>query len=136
LRKHHDYELHDGARSRRRGDRQRDERRREECRNFQLRLYWNGSRHSRQISARACGVVEDIRVTNIIMEDVLCPLTMNLYYACGAWETRRLRTSGFIRHRGHAALSPHPLSHITARRAKYAAAFLYGCLRLPVEDVS
>lgn len=31
------------------------------------------------------GVVEDVRVTNIIMRDVLCPVTVNLYYAVGVW---------------------------------------------------
>ena len=83
------------------------------------------------------GVVEDIRISNIVMSDVLCPITMNLYYACGAW--------------GDATVSdkrPHPidastpqfrrihLSHITARNVKYAAAFLYGLAEMPVEDIT
>jgi hypothetical protein len=83
------------------------------------------------------GLVEDVRVTNLIMNDVLCPFTMNLYYACGAW--------------GDTAISdkrPHPvdrgtprfrhiyLSHITARGVKVAAGFLYGLAEMPVEDVS
>ncbi len=82
------------------------------------------------------GVVEDIRVTNIIMEDVLCPVTLNLYYACGVWGDKTV-----------ADKQPHPvtdgtprfrrihLSHITARRAQYAAAFLYGLPEMPVEDI-
>lgn len=83
------------------------------------------------------GVVEDVRITNIVMTDVLCPFTMNLYYACGV--------------RGNAEVSdkrPHPitdgtprfrrihLSHVTAREVKYAAAFLYGLAEMPVEDIS
>jgi len=83
------------------------------------------------------GVVEDVRVTNIVMVGVLCPFTMNLYYAPGA--------------RGNKEVSdkkPHPvtaatprfrrihLSHITARQAQYAAAFLFGLAEMPVEDVS
>jgi hypothetical protein len=83
------------------------------------------------------GVVEDIRISNIVMTDVLCPITMNLYYACGA--------------RGDATVSdkrPHPVadstpqfrrihfSHITAREVKYAAAFLYGLAEMPVEDIT
>jgi hypothetical protein len=82
-------------------------------------------------------VVEDIRISNIVMTNVLCPLTMNLYYACGAW--------------GDTTVSdklPHPvtdrtpqfrrihLSHITAREVKYAAAFLYGLAEMPVEDIT
>ena len=53
VRKHHDYKLHDGARSRRRGHRQRDERRRAERRHLELCLYRNRSRHPHEISARA-----------------------------------------------------------------------------------
>jgi polygalacturonase len=83
------------------------------------------------------GVVEDIRISNIVMTDVLCPITLNLYYACGAW--------------GDTVVSdkqPHPVtadtpqfrrihfSHITARDAKYAAAFLYGLAEMPVEDIT
>jgi polygalacturonase len=83
------------------------------------------------------GVVEDIRVTNIVMENVLCPLTMNLYYACGAWgdqtvadKQSRPVTDGTPRFRRiH-------LSHITAREVKYAAGFLFGLAEMPLQDVS
>jgi hypothetical protein len=83
------------------------------------------------------GVVEDIRVTNIIMEDVLCPLTLNSYYACGAWGDKTVADK-----RPHPVTDGTPhfrhihLSHITARRAKYAAALLYGLPEMPVEDIS
>lgn len=83
------------------------------------------------------GVVEDIRISNIVMTDVLCPLTMNLYYACGAWGDTRVsdkqaqpvtdRTPQFRRIH---------FSHITAREVKYAAAFLYGLAEMPVEDIT
>jgi len=83
------------------------------------------------------GVVEDIRISNIVMADVLCPITMNLYYACGAWGDTTVSDK-----------QPHPvtdstpqfrrihLSHITARDVKYAAAFLYGLAEMPVEDIT
>ena len=83
------------------------------------------------------GVVEDIRVTNVIMVDVLCPFTVNLYYACGAWGDKVV-----------ADRQPHPvtagtpqvrrisLSHITARQVKLAAGFVAGLPEMPVEDVS
>jgi len=83
------------------------------------------------------GVVEDIRVTNVIMVDVLCPFTVNLYYACGAWGDKVVSDR-----------QPHPvtagtpqvrrisLSHITAREVKLAAGFVAGLPEMPVEDVS
>jgi polygalacturonase len=33
------------------------------------------------------GTVENVRISNLIMDGVLCPFTMNLYYGCGAWGT-------------------------------------------------
>jgi polygalacturonase len=83
------------------------------------------------------GVVEDVRISNIVMTDVLCPITMNLYYACGAWGDTTV-----------ADKQPHPVtdstpqfhhihfSHITARDVKYAAAFLYGLAEMPIEDIT
>jgi len=83
------------------------------------------------------GVVEDIRADNIVMTDVLCPFTMNLYYAPGAWGNKLI-----------ADKRPQPvnegtprfrrihLSHITAHNVKVAAAFLYGLAEMPIEDIS
>jgi polygalacturonase len=83
------------------------------------------------------GIVEDVRATNIVMSDVLCPFTMNLYYAPGAWGDQTV-----------ADKRPHPvgdgtprfrrihLSQITARQVKVAAGFLYGLPEMPVEDIS
>ena len=83
------------------------------------------------------GVVEDIRVSNLIMDGVLCPFTMNLYYHIGVRgnteisdknprsvddSTPRLRRIHF--------------SHITAREVKHAAGFLYGLAEMPLEDIS
>ena len=83
------------------------------------------------------GFVEDIRASNIVMTDVLCPFTMNLYY--------------HINKRGDKYVSdkqPQPItagtpifrrihySHITAHNSQFAAAFLYGLPEMPIEDVS
>jgi polygalacturonase len=83
------------------------------------------------------GIVEDVRVTNVIMTGVLCPFTVNLYYACGAWGDRdvadkqpRPVTAGTPRvRRIH-------LSHVTARDVKLAAGWIYGLPEMPVEEVS
>lgn len=83
------------------------------------------------------GLVEDIRISNIVMTDVLCPFTLNLYYACGAWGDSEVADK---RPRPITDGTPHfrniHLSHITAREVKYAAAFLYGLAERPVEDIS
>lgn len=83
------------------------------------------------------GVVEDIRVSNLVMKEVLCPFTMNLYYAPGAWGNAEI-----------ADKRPHPVnagtprfrrihySHITAREVKLAAGFLFGLAEMPVEEIT
>lgn len=84
------------------------------------------------------GVVEDIRINNIVMKDVLCPFIANLYYFCGpkgkdkyVWdkdpypitsETPAFRRIHF--------------SNITAREVRAAAGFIYGLSEMYVEDVS
>jgi len=82
------------------------------------------------------GVVEDIRVSNVLMDGVRCPFTMNLFYSYGVTDpelafdknprpvnqgTPHFRRIGF--------------SHISARKAQYAAAFLLGLPEMPIEDV-
>ncbi|MGN7940226.1 glycoside hydrolase family 28 protein [Virgibacillus sp. 6R] len=84
------------------------------------------------------GIVEDIRVSNIVMNGVICPFIANLYYFCGprgkekyVWdknpypiteETPRFRRIHF--------------SNITAREVSAAAGFLYGLAEMYVEDVT
>ncbi len=83
------------------------------------------------------GVVEDVRATNVVMQGVLCPFTMNLYYHIGVRGNtdvadRRPRpvTEGTPR------LRHIHFAHISARDAHYAAAFLYGLPEMPLEDIS
>ena len=81
--------------------------------------------------------VEDIRVSNIVMDDVMCPLTLNLFYGCGAWGEAKVtdsrpqpvtdRTPRFRRLR---------FSNITARRVRYSACFAIGLPEMWVEDVA
>jgi hypothetical protein len=83
------------------------------------------------------GVVEDIRVSNIVMDQVLCPLAINLFYGCGAWDDPKVLDK-----------SPKPVdettprfrrlrfSNITARRAKYSACFVIGLPEMFVEDIA
>ena len=83
------------------------------------------------------GFIENVRVSNLIMDNVLSPLTMNLYYACGAWgnplvadKSTRLADDG----------TPHfrniHISQVTASNAKITAGFIYGLGEAPIEDIS
>ncbi|MGC9523514.1 MAG: glycoside hydrolase family 28 protein, partial [Anaerolineae bacterium] len=83
------------------------------------------------------GIVEDVRVTNVVMRDVHCPFIMNLFYGPGAWGAERIADhdpwpvdDGTPRFRRIA------LAHITARGVRYAAGFLFGLPEMAIEDVS
>jgi hypothetical protein len=83
------------------------------------------------------GVVEDLRVSNIVMDGVLCPLVLNLFYGCGAWGESKVtdqspqpvteRTPRFRRLR---------FSSITARRVKYSAAYVIGLPEMFIDDIA
>src|SRR5688572_26114871 len=82
------------------------------------------------------GAVEDLRVSNIVMDNVLCPLVINLFYGCGAWKDPKVNdpsprevsgsTPCFRRFR---------FSNISARRVKYSACYVVGLPEMFVEDI-
>ena len=83
------------------------------------------------------GTIEDIRVSNLVMDGVLCPFTMNLYYHIG--ERGNLNVSDKNPrsvNNGTPRLRRIHFSHITAREVKHAAGFLYGLAEMPLEDIS
>jgi polygalacturonase len=83
------------------------------------------------------GTIEDIRVSNLIMDGVLCPFTMNLYYHIG--ERGNINVSDKkprLVDDSTPRLCHIYFSHITAREVKHAAGFLYGLAEMPLEDIS
>lgn len=84
------------------------------------------------------GIVEDILVSNCIMENVLCPFVLNQYYFCGEGGKEPIVDDK----------NPHPvnlgtpifrgihLNQITAKKAGFAAAFIYGLPEMPISDIS
>ncbi|MBN1976211.1 MAG: glycoside hydrolase family 28 protein [Anaerolineae bacterium] len=83
------------------------------------------------------GLVEDIRVTNVVMKDVLCPFIMNLFYGCGAWGSDKISDkAAWPVNEGTPRFRHVHLSDVTARAVQYAAAFIYGLPEMFVEDVS
>jgi polygalacturonase len=84
------------------------------------------------------GVVEIVRVSNLVMDGVHCPFTMNLYYHCNLAKGDRSVSDK----------NPQPVddatpafrgihfSHISAVNVKIAAGFFYGLAEMPLEDIS
>ncbi|MGM0125996.1 polygalacturonase [Enterococcus sp. AZ194] len=84
------------------------------------------------------GCVEDIRVSNIVMDNVICPFIINLYYFCGprgkepyVWEKVPYpideRTPCFRRIH---------FANVTARNVHAAAGFIYGLAEKSVSDIT
>jgi polygalacturonase len=83
------------------------------------------------------GTIEDIRVSNLIMDGVLCPFTMNLYYHIGVRGDLNVSDKNpRAINDGTPRLRRIHFSHITAREVKHAAGFLYGLAEMPLEDIS
>jgi polygalacturonase len=83
------------------------------------------------------GIIEDIRVSNLIMDGVLCPFTMNLYYHIGMRGDLNVSDKNPRSiNDGTPRLRRIYFSHITAREVKHAAGFLYGLAEMPLEDIS
>jgi polygalacturonase len=84
------------------------------------------------------GVVEDIRVDNLIMKKVITPFALNEYYHCGPGGKEQTVWDK----------NPHPVDHatpvlrrihfsnVTAREVSAAAGFLYGLPEMPITDIS
>ena len=83
------------------------------------------------------GIVEDVRATNVIMQGVLCPFTMNLYYHIGVKGNSEIADKRAAPvDAGTPIFRRIHFSHINVRDAQFAAAFLYGLPEMPIEDVS
>ncbi|MNI42142.1 Polygalacturonase [compost metagenome] len=84
------------------------------------------------------GTIEDIRISNIVMDHVLCPFTMNLYYFCGPRGKEKYVWDK----------NPYPVTeetpcfrrihfaNITARNVHASAGFLYGLAEQYVSEVT
>jgi len=82
------------------------------------------------------GVIENISASNIIMDGVLCPIVVNLFYAPGAGESKK-----FAEATSQPVTEATPkfahlrFSNIMARNVKLAAGYLVGLPEMPLEDV-
>jgi polygalacturonase len=84
------------------------------------------------------GTVENIRVSNVIMEDVLCPLTLNLYYHCngGRGVDAVSNRQALPVTSATPAFKQISLTGIRATGVKLAAAWVWGLPEAPIEGLS
>ncbi|MFQ3620823.1 MAG: glycosyl hydrolase family 28 protein [Spirochaetales bacterium] len=82
------------------------------------------------------GGVEHIRVSNCIMEEVLSPFTINMFYGCGAWGNATVSSKDMLPvTSGTPKIRSIFISHVWAYQVKLAAAFLYGLPESPIKDL-
>ena len=80
--------------------------------------------------------VEDVRVDNVVMDEVNCPIVLNLFYICGTDAKSKL-----LDHAAQPVNAGTPqfrrlrFNNITARKVKYAAAFILGLPEMFVDDI-
>ena len=84
------------------------------------------------------GVVEDVRVSNIIMRNVICPFVLHLYYNCGeggcaeaVWDKKQRPVTAAT-----PAIRRIHFSDITAGEVRAAAGFIYGLPEMPIEQIT
>ncbi len=83
------------------------------------------------------GTVEHVRVNNLVMDGVLCPFTMNLYYHCGARGDQTVSDKNARPvDEGTPIIRHIHFSNITATGVSTAAGFFYGLAEMPLEDIS
>ena len=84
------------------------------------------------------GIIEDVRVTNIVMENVLCPFVMNTYYMydpnasddpADAYKPQPVNEGTPIFRNVH-------FSNCTARNVRSAAGFIHGLPEMPINGVT
>jgi polygalacturonase len=83
------------------------------------------------------GIVENVRADNIVMDGVLVPIAVNLFYAPGARGEKKITdTNPWPVNESTPRFRRLRFSNITARGIKSAATFILGLPEMPVEDVA
>jgi polygalacturonase len=82
------------------------------------------------------GIIENVRMTNIVMEDVRTPLCGNLFYHCEAYgEARVTDTHAYPLDDTTPRMERLHFSHITARNAWHAAGVFHGLPEMSIRDL-
>ncbi|MCC4399993.1 glycoside hydrolase family 28 protein [Limosilactobacillus reuteri] len=84
------------------------------------------------------GTIENITISNITMNNVLCPIIMNLYYFCGkkgkekiVWDKNPYPVSSSTPAIKHVRISQLSVMHIRS-----CAGLIYGLPEMPIEDIN
>ena len=83
------------------------------------------------------GVVEGLRLSNLLMDRVMCPFVFNMYYFCGARGKEKFvwDKAPYPVDETTPALRDVFISGVTARGCTACAGFFYGLSEMPVERV-
>lgn len=83
------------------------------------------------------GYIKNVLVSNIYMEDVFCPLTINSFYRHGVDESDPLISSpDAVAVTESTPIIDHiRISHVTAKGCRSSAGFIYGLPEMPIRDV-
>ncbi|HLS93073.1 MAG TPA: glycoside hydrolase family 28 protein [Microbacterium sp.] len=87
---------------------------------------------------RRGGIVEDVRVTNVVMDDVLSPLVINPFYFCGP-DGKLPHVADRARHpvdAGTPRFRRIHLANVTATRVRSCAGWVSGLPEAPIEDLT
>jgi len=84
------------------------------------------------------GAVEGLLVSNVLMDGVMCPFVLNMYYFCGKGgkERRVWDKTPYPVDAGTPAIRDVRIHQVTATGATACAGFLYGLAERPIERVS
>ncbi|MBN2712843.1 MAG: glycoside hydrolase family 28 protein, partial [Planctomycetes bacterium] len=83
------------------------------------------------------GIIENIRVSNIIMDKVNTPFAVNLFYFCDAFgESRVVDKHAYPVDSSTPRIERLHFSHITARDAQFAAGVFHGLPEMPILDIT
>ncbi|MGC5165569.1 glycoside hydrolase family 28 protein [Luteimicrobium sp. DT211] len=84
------------------------------------------------------GVVEDVRVSNVVMDDVGCPFVINAHYFCGPGGREPVVSDRSAQPVGPGTPSFRRISlaHVSARRVRAAAGFVLGLAESPVAELT
>ncbi len=81
------------------------------------------------------GKSERIQISNIIMDNVLCPFTFNMYYKCGAEGTEYKEKTAQAVNDNTPQITDININNVQVNNATAAAGFFYGLPEMPIENV-